>query len=143
MSNIVRRLSFVPIFSDLEKEFGRMFDFEMPAVEASDWQPKVDVIEENDKFIAKVDIPGVDPKDISINFDNNALTIKGVKESEHKEKKDNFIRYERSKGSFYRRIMLPDIVDGNKISAKNKNGVLVITIPKAEKRATRKIEVQS
>jgi len=145
MSNIMRPYSLVPVFGDLEKELNRVFNtgFEMTNVETSDWQPKVDIIEEAGQFVAKIDIPGVDPKDINISFDNNALTIKGEKETEHKEKKDTFIRYERSKGSFYRRIMLPDVVDADKISAKNKNGVLVITIPKSEKRTTRKIEVQS
>lgn len=145
MKNIMRPYSFVPVFGDLEKELSRVFnaDFEMSSAETCDWQPKVDVIEEAGQFIAKIDIPGVDPKNISINFDNNALTIKGEKETEHKEKKNDFIRYERSKGSFYRRIMLPDMVDVDKISAKNKNGVLMITIPKSEKRTTRKIEIQN
>lgn len=144
MANIMRPYSFVPVFGDLEKEFHKMLntDFDMPTVEASDWQPRVDVVEEADKFVAKVDVPGVEPKDIDISFDNNALTIKGEKENEHKEKKDSFVRYERSKGTFYRRIMLPDIVDADKISAKNKHGVLIITIPKSEKRSSRKIEVK-
>jgi HSP20 family protein len=145
MSNIMRPYSLVPVFGDLEKELSRVFNtrLEMPNVETSDWQPNVDIIEEDNQFVAKVDIPGIDTKDINISFDNNTLTIKGEKETEHKEKKDNFIRYERSKGSFYRRIMLPDMVDADKIYAKNKNGVLVITIPKSEKRTTRKIEVES
>ena len=146
MPNITRPFSLVPVFGDLEKELTRAFNttgFEMPNIETSDWQPKVDIIEESDQFVAKIDIPGVDPKDINVSFDNNMLTIKGEKETEHKEKKDNFVRYERSKGSFYRRIMLPDMVDADKISAKNKNGVLVVTIPKSEKKITRKIEIQS
>jgi len=144
MSNLMRPFSLIPVFGDLEKDLSCMFNkgFEMPAIEGSDWQPKADIIEEEGQFLVKIDIPGVDPKDISIDFDNNALTIKGEKESEHKEQKNNFIRYERSKGSFYRRIMLPSTVDAEKISAKNKNGVLFITIPKAINRTTRKIQVQ-
>src|SRR3989337_18462 len=145
MSNIMRPFSFVPVFGDLEKEFSRLINpnFESSTVETSDWQPKVDVVEESKQFVVKVDIPGVDPKDISVSLDRNNLTIKGEKETEHKEKKDNYVRYERSKGSFYRRIMLPDVVDGDKITAKGKDGVLVITIPKSDKGTTRKIEVQS
>lgn len=144
MSNIMRPVSFVPIFGDLEKEFDRMLHagFDV-AVSEGEWQPKVDIIEEDDKFIAKIDIPGVDPKDININLDNNTLIIKGEKETEHKEKKESFIRYERSKGSFYRRIVLPGTINSDKVSAKNKNGVLIITIPKAEKGKSRKIEIQS
>ena len=145
MSNIIRPFSFVPVFGDLEKEFSRLINpnFESSTVETSDWQPKVDVVEESKQFVVKVDIPGVDPKDINVSLDRNNLTIKGEKETEHKEKKDNYVRYERSKGSFYRRIMLPDVVDGDKITAKGKDGVLVITIPKSDKGVTRKIEVQS
>jgi HSP20 family protein len=144
MSNIMRPFSLVPVFGDLEKEFGRLLgsSFDSSIVETSDWQPKVDIVEEAKQFVVKVDIPGVDPKNININLDHNTLTIKGEKETEHKEKKDNFIRYERSKGSFYRRIMLPDVVDGDKITAKGKNGVLIVAIPKSDKGVTRKIEVQ-
>src|SRR3972149_11277927 len=126
MSNIMRPFSLVPVFGDLEKEFSRLLgsNFESSTVETSDWQPKVDIVEEPKQFIVKVDIPGVDPKNININLDRNNLTIKEEKETEHKEKKDNYVRYERSKGSFYRRIMLPDAVDGDKIIAKGKDGVL-------------------
>lgn len=143
MSNRIRPFSLVPVFSDLDKEFSGLFgpSFES-AIETSDWQPTVDIVEEDKQFVVKVDIPGVDPKDIEIHLDNNTLTIKGEKENEHKEKKDNFVRYERSKGSFYRRIMLPDMVDGEKINAKSKNGVLIVTIPKSEKGVSRKIKVE-
>ena len=145
MSNLIRPFSLIPVFGDLEKEFSRLLgnSFEHSATESGDWQPKVDIVEEDKQFLVKVDIPGVDPKDISVHLDNNILTIKGEKESEHKEKKDNFIRYERSKGSFYRRIMLPEMVDGDKITAKGKNGVLTINIPKSEKGVAKKIEVQN
>lgn len=144
MANVMRPFSLVPVFGDLEKEFNRLLSsgFESSTIEASDWQPKVDVVEEAKQFEVKIDIPGVDPKDIDIHFDRNTLTIKGEKEAEHKEKKDNFVRYERSKGSFYRRILLPDVADGDRITAKSKNGVLIITIPKSDKGVTRKIEIQ-
>lgn len=143
MSNRMRPFSLVPVFNNLDKEFSRLFGpgFES-AIETSDWQPTVDIVEEDKQFVVKVDIPGVDPKDIEIHLDNNTLTIKGEKEIEHKEKKESYVRYERSKGSFYRRIMLPDLVDGDKISAKSKNGVLVVTIPKSDKGVSRKIKVE-
>ncbi len=144
MSNIMRSFSLVPVFGDIEKEFNRMLsqNLDSSIIETSDWQPKVDIVEEAKQFVVKVDVPGVDPKNININLDRNTLIIKGEKESEHREKKDNFIRYERSKGSFYRRIMLPDMVDGDKIAATSKHGVLFVTIPKSDKSITRKIEVQ-
>lgn len=144
MSNITRSFSLVPVFSSLEKEFGKLLnpDFET-IVETNGWQPKVDIVEENKQYIVKVDIPGVDPKDIEVNFDRNALTIKGEKELEHKERKENFIRYERSKGSFYRRIALPDVIDDARITAKGKNGVLTIMTPKSDNGITKRIEVQN
>lgn len=142
MANIMRPFSLVPVFGDLEKEVNRLFFNSGSAIETSDWQPKVDIVEEAKQFIVKVDIPGVDPKNIHIHFDHNNLTIKGEKENEHKETKDSFIRYERSKGSFYRKVMLPDMVDGEKITAKCRNGVLNISIPKSDKGVTKKIEVQ-
>ncbi|MDR1057597.1 MAG: Hsp20/alpha crystallin family protein [Coxiellaceae bacterium] len=116
----------------MEKEFNRLFS---PSFESS-------TVEEAKQFLVKVDILGVDPKNIDIRLDHNTLTIKGEKENEHKEKKDNFIRYERSKGSFYRRIMLPNVVDGDKIAAKSNDGVLIVTILKSEKGVSKKIEVK-
>lgn len=145
MPNIMRPFSLVPVFGDLEKEFSGVFspDFESSIIEASDWQPRVDVMEEAKQFIVKIDVPGVDSNDIDISLDHNILTIKGEKEVAHKENRDNFIRYERSKGSFYRRIMLPDAVDSDQIIAKNRNGVLVVTIPKVNKGNSRKIKIQN
>lgn len=143
MSNIMRPFSFVPVFNDLDKEFNKLLGagFES-AVETSDWQPTVDILEETNQFTVKVDIPGVEPQDIEVSLDNNVLTIKGEKENEHREKRDNFVRYERSKGTFYRRILLPDVVDGDKIKAKSKNGVLMVVVPKSEKGISRKIKVE-
>lgn len=144
MSNIMRPFSLVPVFGDLEREFSRLLnpDFESSVAEISDWQPKVDVIEENKQFVIKVDVPGVDPKNVEVNFDRNALTIKGEKDVESEEKKGNFIRYERSKGSFYRRIVLPDVIDESGIVAKGKNGVLIVTVPKSDTKVSKRIEVQ-
>lgn len=144
MSNIIRPFSLIPVFGNLEKEFSRLLNpgFETSMVEASDWQPEVDIIEEDKQLVVKVDVPGVAPKDVDVSFDRNTLVIKGEKETEHEEKKDNFIRYERSKGSFYRRIMLPDVIDESKITAKGKEGVLTVIIPKSDKGITKRIEVR-
>lgn len=145
MPNNNRPFSLVPmIFGDLEKEFEQFMPkgFDTSSMEVGVWAPKVDIIEEDKQFLVKLDIPGVQPKDIEININKNVLTIKGERETEHKEKKENYVRYERSKGSFYRRIILPEMVENEKITAKSDNGVLVITIPKADKGASRKIKVE-
>ena len=139
----IKSFSFVPmVLGDLEKEVGKLFNDKWETVPTSDWLPSIDVIEDSNNFIIKADVPGVDPKDIKVHMNQNVLTIEGQKESEHKEKKDNYVRYERSKGSFYRRFTLPEMVDAEKINAKSKNGVLEITIPKTNKTISRKIEVE-
>jgi len=145
MSNLMRPLSLVPmVFGDFEKEFNRiMNNQELSIQSASDWQPKIDILNEANQFVVKVDIPGVDPKDIDIAVNRNSLTIKGERETEREEKKENFVCYERSKGSFYRYITLPETADAEKIIAESKNGVLKITVPKSSKEIARKIEVKS
>lgn len=142
MQNL-KPFSFIPmVFGDLEKEIGKSFHDKWDTVSTSDWLPNIDVIEEEKQFVIKADIPGVSTKDIKINMNQNVLTIEGERESEHKDKKENFVRYERSKGSFYRRFTLPDMVDPEHIVAKSKHGVLEIIIPKTNKNILHKIEIE-
>ena len=142
MQNI-KPFSFIPmVFGDLEKDINKAFHDKWDTVTTSDWLPNIDVIEDANQFLIKADVPGVNPKDIKIKMDQNILTIEGERESEHKDKKENFVRYERSKGSFYRRFSLPDVVDAERIKATSKNGVLEIIVPKTNKSISRKIEVE-
>lgn len=96
------------------------------------WAPKVDIKEEEKEFVVFADIQGVDPNDIEIEMDGNTLTVKGERKTEHEEKQKNYYRVERKVGKFYRQFTLPESVDSAKISAKTKNGVLAIHLPKAE-----------
>lgn len=109
----------------------------------SDWTPAVDVKEEDKRFLITADVPGVDPKDVEVTMHNGMLTIKGERNEEKKEERDGFRRVERSSGSFYRRFMLPDSADAEKIEAHAKNGVLEVSIGKTEKKQTKKIKVES
>lgn len=109
----------------------------------SNWRPSVDIKEEDDCYVFIADIPGVDPKDIEVNAENNSLTIKGEKKEESKEEKNGYKHVERSTGTFYRRFSLPSSADTDKIEAKSKNGVLEIRIPKTEKVKAHKIPVKS
>ena len=88
-----------------------------------------DVKESDDKYVIKVDIPGMDKDSIHIDYDNNQLTISGERQEEHKENKKGYIRQERSYGSFSRSFYCDDI-DPNGIKAAFKHGVLTITAPK-------------
>ncbi|MFZ2314415.1 MAG: Hsp20/alpha crystallin family protein [Gammaproteobacteria bacterium] len=119
---------------DWEKDF--------TAMEMTNWVPKVDVKEKDNQYIIRADIPGVNPKDIEVSLDNGTLSIKGKKESETKEEKEDYVRIERSSGSFYRALSLPNAGDESKITAKSKNGVLEITIPKNNKYSSHKIQIK-
>lgn len=121
-------------FLEMEKDF--------PSMEMTHWVPKVDVKEKNGQYIVRADIPGVSVKDIEVSLDNDMLIIKGKKETETKEEKENYVRIERSAGSFYRSIHLPDVTDSSKVTAKSKNGVLEIAIPKNTNSALHKIQVK-
>lgn len=108
-----------------------------------DWIPTVDIKEEKDRFVLLADIPGVDPKDIDISMENGVLTIKGERRFETEQEREDYKRIERARGTFYRRFSLPDTADAEKISAKGRNGVLEIVIPKHERTKPRKIAVSS
>lgn len=107
----------------------------------SNWTPAVDIKEEDQRFVLQADIPGVDPKEIDVTMDNGVLTIKGERRHESEEEANGYKRVERSYGSFYRRFSLPDSADAEGITAKGKDGVLEVVIPKLEKVQPRKISV--
>ena len=99
--------------------------------------PRVDVSETSKELTLKVELPGVDEKDIDVSLSGNQLTIKGEKKTEHEEKKDGeegrvFHRVERSFGAFQRTMTVPFDVESDKVSAEFKDGVLTVTLPKPE-----------
>lgn len=107
--------------------------------------PEVDIEEQDKCYIVKANLPGMEAKDLDVNFGNGLLTLSGEVSSEHKEKGKNFICTERTSGSFSRQFNLEGVSDDAKIIAKFKNGVLNIEIPKntTSGRKNRKIEVKS
>ncbi|MFT4585103.1 MAG: HSP20 family protein [Gammaproteobacteria bacterium] len=109
----------------------------------SNWTPAVDVKEEATRFLITADVPGVDPEDVEVTMHNGMLSIQGARSEENKEEKDGYRRVERVSGTFYRRFMLPDSADPEKISAHAKNGVLEIEVGKTEKTQLKKIKVNS
>jgi HSP20 family protein len=112
-------------------------------ITAAAWAPAVDIKEEDDSYVVHADIPGIDPNNIELNMENGVLTLRGERKSEIREDKDNYHRIERITGSFYRRFTLPDTADSENISARYKDGVLEVRVPKQEKALPRRIEVQS
>lgn len=110
-------------------------------VVTSHWMPAVDIKEEDDRYILRADIPGVDPKDIEVTMEDGLLTIKGERFREDKEEREGYKRFERVHGTFHRRFSLPDTADAEHITATGKDGVLEVTIPKQERVKPRKIAV--
>lgn len=109
----------------------------------ADWIPSVDINEFDDKFQLYIDLPGVDPKDVEITLESGVLTIMGERfmQAEKAEEKAINRRSERGSGRFYRRFILPDTVDAERVKATGRHGVLEILIPKQAKAQPRRIKV--
>ena len=119
----------------LKQEMDRVLDrfFEPQWSElltGGDWAPSLDVSETKDAFIVKVEVPGIDAKDINVSLQENLLTIRGEKRQEKVEKDERYHRVERSHGAFTRTVRLPVAVDGGTVGAGFKNGLLTVTLPK-------------
>jgi HSP20 family protein len=112
-------------------------------VTAAAWVPAVDIKEEDEGYVLRADVPGVDPKDVELSMENSVLTLRGQRKLEIQEEKDSYRHMERLFGTFYRRFVLPDTVDSEHVSARYTNGVLEVRIPKQQKALPRRIEVQS
>ena len=110
------------------------------------WVPAIDVIEQKDSYLMYAELPGVDPSQIEITFEQNVLTIRGTKPSAVQASNEGELRVyaaERVTGSFERSIRLPEFVDGDHIAAEFNNGVLKVQVPKAQAAQPRRIEVKS
>lgn len=131
---------------DLRQVFDRFIsneDTDQSNVVTSQWAPRVDIREEDKRFVIYADIPGVDPKDIEVNMDKGILAIKGDRVAESVSENGQFTRIERSSGTFYRRFALPDSADAENICASGKHGVLEISIPKKPETTPRRITINA
>lgn len=108
----------------------------------SSWLPACDVFEDKDAVKIVAEIPGVDPEDVKISLENNLLTIRGEKKQQAEEKTERVHRYERSYGAFERTFSLPTTVDPDRIAAAYEQGILTVSIPKAERARPREIPVK-
>ncbi len=106
------------------------------------WSPAVDIFENENALILKADLPEIDPKNVGIQLENGTLTLKGERKFEHQDNNKGFHRIERSYGSFVRAFSLPDTVDGEKVKADYKNGVLTVTLAKKEVAKPKMINVE-
>lgn len=108
----------------------------------SSWLPATDVFEDKDAVRIVAEVPGVRPEDVKISLENNLLTIRGEKRQQAEENTERVHRYERTYGTFERAFSLPTTVDPEKIAASYTNGILTVTIPKAERARPREIPVK-
>lgn len=137
--------------TSLQNEMNRLFNtfFDTPTAGqgasnggARRWIPAMDLIETDDHFVLKADLPGLDERDVSIEVEDNVLTVSGERTAEHEDKREGYVRVERSYGTFRRSLTLPEGVDAEGIAASFDNGVLEVRIPKPEERKPRKVAIQ-
>lgn len=128
---------------DLFHWFLEDFDFPDFTTDDGGWLPAFDVSETDDEVIVKAELPGMDVKDIDITLTDGLLTIKGERKLEKEDKKENYHRIERRFGSFSRSLNLGASVQADSIEAGYKDGILTVTLPKAEENKPKKIEVKN
>lgn len=134
-------------FMNLQREVNRLFNGITPRskrdeeYESAVWSPVVDIMEDADKYALSFDLPGIDKKDVKMNFSENTLTISGERRSEDEKKDVTCHRVERVYGKFYRSFTFPSMVNAEKISAQYKDGVLLVTVPKAEESKPKQITI--
>ncbi len=136
-------------FMSLQREIDRLFDDftrGFPAFStggAGEMLPSVDVTETDKQIEITAELPGLEEKDVQVNFADNVLTIRGEKKAEKEEKDKTYRLVERSYGSFVRSLELPDGVDANAIKASIEKGVLKVTVPKPAPAQVKKIDVKT
>ncbi len=124
----------------VEDEFDRLLG---RAYSRNAWVPALDVRETDDSFELTLDLPGIDPAAVSVNYEDGMLTVSGKRDFSEERSGETWHRIERSFGTFARSVRLPRTADADKIEAKFDKGVLTIAVPKAETAKPRTIEVKS
>lgn len=140
MTSIVRYDPFRDIGSvrdEMDRVFSRAFGQRL----ASTWTPALDVYEGTDSFVLSAEVSGLSADQIDVEFDDNVLTISGERTFEERSEEGRYHRVERAYGSFSRSVSLPTGVKSDEISAEVVNGVLTVTVPKADEVKPRKIAV--
>jgi HSP20 family protein len=136
-------------FSTLQDRINRVFRESYRGAEGdeslttSSFAPAVDVYEDEHQVTLKIEVPGIDEKDIDIQVENNILTVHGERKIEKEEKEENYRRVERQYGSFTRTFTLPTTVDTESVSATYDKGVLKIALPKKAEAKPKQIKVNA
>src|SRR5438067_8892504 len=133
--------------STLRDEIDRLFDLSLPGFTRDaglfgGWSPSVDVYQDEDNVFVKAELPGMKKEEIDISLQNGMLTISGERKHEEEHKEGESFRSERFFGKFQRSVSLPSEVDVKNVKAAYKDGILTVTLPKAEEAKPKQIEVQ-
>jgi HSP20 family protein len=134
--------------SSLQSDINRLFNsfFDTPTGGNGGtlrrWIPPMDLVETEDSFVLKADLPGLTESDLNLEVEDNVLTISGERKAEHEDKREGYVRVERAFGSFRRSLTLPEGVEPDAVKASFDNGVLEVRIPKPEQRKPRKVAIQ-
>jgi len=132
----------------LQNEMNRLFNtvFDSPAPGGNGntlrrWVPAMDLVEAEEHYVLRADLPGMGEDDIKIEFEDGTLTISGERKSEHESRVEGFYRVERAFGSFARTLTLPKGIDAEAVTASFDRGVLEVRVPKPEQSKPRRIEI--
>jgi len=141
----VRELS--TIQNEMNRLFNTFFDAPGTTQGASGggtlrrWIPAMDLLETQEEFVLRADLPGLSDGDVNIELEDNVLTIAGERKAEHEENKEGYYRVERAWGSFSRSLTLPEGINPEAVKASFDRGVLEVRIPKPEQRKPRKVAI--
>lgn len=141
-------------FDDLDRWFDDLFSRRWP--HAFDWRlpisgrefsisggvPKVDVVDHDDEIEIQAALPGVKKEDLDVSISENSVTIRASSQQEQKQEEEHYYRREISRGEFQRTLTLPSYVNGDQAKASFKDGMLTITLPKAEPSKRKSIEIK-
>jgi HSP20 family protein len=144
MNSVIRWEPFRNVNS-LQEQFSRLFDTSFPGrsseSDLTTWAPAVDIQETENELVLKADLPGIEDKDIDVRIENNTLTIRGERKFEKQVNEDNYLRVERSYGSFSRSFSLPNTINTEAIHAEYKNGVLTVQMLKRAESKPKQVKV--
>jgi HSP20 family protein len=135
---------FTSLFRDdyADRDWGSLFFGGPPSRAQASFTPAVDVVEHDNAYVLRAEIPGIAPNEIDVQVENDVLTLRGERKQENQEERDGYRRLERSYGSFSRTFVLPKGTNVEAIEARAENGVLSISIPKVQAASARKVEVK-
>src|SRR5690242_10167063 len=133
----------------IQNEMNRLFNtfFDQPAAASRGgapsrrWIPPMDLIETADHYVLRADLPGLSDDDVTVQLEDNVLTISGERNAQHEQNEEGYYRIERAFGSFARSLTLPDGVNPDGVEAQFDRGVLEIRIPKPEQKKPRNVQI--